>query len=327
MISNPMRSLSPFLALAFIGCGTPDPCAKDPALCQDAGHDAGQDSGSGPGTCSGVCAPAAPSGWFATSLLWVGATGDTAPSCPEVMPIPYPGFSDTPPTVDCPVCLCTPSSASCLLPDQLSANAGACPGGGPGVQQFNASAAWDGTCNTMNPVSSADSLTVTPPPTPASYCVPSVAGTITPQGPTPSMSCEGLNHVAAGSCGDQSMICAYPKTDGFLTCISKLSKTAVECPDGWPVKHLFFGNDYACGCTCSAPNGDSCSATVTVYEDGACSNALGSVMVSSDQPEACVNVLAGSAFGSKFSTPPVYKAGTCTPSPTQTHPQTFCCLP
>jgi len=323
MISKPMRPFSLLLVLAFIGCGTPDPCEKDPALCRDAG----QDSGSGPGTCSGVCAPAAPSGWFATSLLWVGATGDTAPSCPKVMPIPYPGFSDTPPTVDCPACLCTPSSASCLLPDQLFANPGACPGGGAGVQQFNAPAAWDGTCNTMSSVSSADSLTVTPLPTPASYCVPSVAGPISLQGPTPSLRCESPNHVAPGSCGDQSMICAFPKTDGFLTCIVDLSKKAVECPDGWPAKHVVWSNDYACGCTCGAPSGDTCSATVTVYEDGKCSKPLGSVMVSSDQPKRCIDVTPGSPFGSKSSTPPVYTAGTCTPSPTQTHPQTFCCLP
>ena len=322
MISNTMRPVSLLFFLAFIGCGTPDPCEKDPALCQDAG----QDSGSGPGTCSGVCAPAAPSGWFATSLLWVGATDDTAPSCPEVMPIPYPGFADTPPKVNCPACLCTPSSASCLLPYQLSANAGACPGGGPGVQQFNASETWDGTCNTVNSVTAADSLTVEPPSGPAAgNCTPVAGGPISIQGSTPAQICEGLNHVASGSCGDQSMICAYPKFDSFLTCIVKTGD--VECPAGWTEKHLVFGNANACGCICSTPSGDSCSATVTVYEDGACSNPLGSVMVSSEQPKACVNVTAGSAFGSKSSTPPVYTAGTCTPSPTQTHPQTFCCLP
>jgi hypothetical protein len=123
------------------------------------------------------------------------------------------------------------------------------------------------------------------------------------------------------------MICTYPKTAGFLTCIVTLSKTDVECPAGWPAKHLVWENDLACGCTCGAPTGDSCSATVTVYEDGACSKPLGSVMVSSNQSKGCVDVAAGSAFGSKSSTPPVYTAGTCAPSPTQTHPQTFCCLP
>src|SRR5271154_5763727 len=77
---------------------------------------------------------------------------------------------------------------------------------------------------------------------------------------------------------------------------------------------LVFYNAQECICACGSPIGDSCSATVTVYEDGACSQPLGSVMVSSDQPQACVNVPPGSAFRSKSATPPVYNSGTCTPS-------------
>ncbi len=123
------------------------------------------------------------------------------------------------------------------------------------------------------------------------------------------------------------MVCAYPKADGFLTCIVRLAPGDLECPAGWTEKHLVYENANACGCTCSAPSGESCSATVTVYGDDACSTALGSVSVSSDQSQACVGVAAGSAFGSKSSTPPVYKAGTCVPSPTQNHPSTYCCLP
>lgn len=322
MISKPMRPLSLLLVLASAGCGTPDPCAKDPTLCRDAG----QDSGSGPGTCTGVCAPPVPTGWFATSLLWVGAKGDMAPACPAVMPVPYPGFADTPPTADCPACLCTPSSASCLLPSQLLANGGACPGGSS-AQQFNVPVGWDGTCNSMSPVSSASSLTVTPLPPPVSACTPSVAGPISLDGAAPSLSCESPNHVAPGSCGDQNMVCVWPNSPSFLTCIVMVSQDSSECPAGWPTKHLVWENDYACGCACSQPSGDSCSATVTVYEDGACSQSLGSVMVSSDKPKGCVDVTPGSAFGSKSSTPPVYTAGTCAPSSTPTYPQTFCCLP
>ena len=323
MISKPMRPFSLFFVLVLAGCGTPDPCAKDPALCQDAG----QDSGSGPGTCIGVCAPPAPSGWYVTSLLWVGAATVVAPSCPPFMPATHAGFADTPPTVDCPECFCTPSSAFCLLPYQLSANVGACSSGGSSFQKFNASETWDGTCNTMNAVLSADSLTAEPPSGPgAGNCTPVAGGPISIQGPTSAQTCQSATaSVAPGSCGDQSMICAYPKTEGFLTCIVKAGD--VECPAEWTEKHLVFENASACGCSCGAPDGDSCSATVTVYADGACMQPLGSVMASSDQPKGCVDVTPGSPFGSKSSTPPVYKAGTCTPSPFQTHPETFCCLP
>jgi hypothetical protein len=312
MISKPMRPLFLIFVLAFAGCGAPG---------------AAQDAGSGPGTCIGVCAPHAPSGWYATSLLWIGPSGATAPSCPPFMPAPFAGFVDTAPTVECPTCLCTPSSASCLLPYQMSANADACPGDGSGAEQFNASETWDGTCDAMSPVSAAASLTVQPPPGPAAgNCTPVAGGPISIQGPTAAEVCESATaSVAPGSCGDQSMICAYPKAQGFLTCIVKFGD--VECAAGWTEKHLVFENADACGCTCGAPSGDSCSATVTVYKDGACLQPLGSVMVSSNLPKACVDVTAGSAFGSKSSTPPIYQAGTCAPSPTPTHPSTFCCLP
>ena len=89
-----------------------------------------------------------------------------------------------------------------------------------------------------------------------------------------------------------------------------------------------FLNSQACGCQCQKPVGESCSATVTVHADDACTQPLGSVTVSSDQPKACVDVAVGSTFKSKSSTPPVYKAGTCEPSASDfgVH-QTYWCLP
>ena len=122
------------------------------------------------------------------------------------------------------------------------------------------------------------------------------------------------------------MVCAFPKADGFLTCITNIGDQI--CPVGWPTRRLVYLNSQACGCQCESPVGDSCSATVTVYADGACSNALGSVMVSSDQPKACLDVIPGAAFGSKSSTPPDYKAGTCVPSKIdEGAPFTICCAP
>jgi hypothetical protein len=322
VIVKPMRLLSPLLVLVLAcACSSPDPCAKDPVQCQDAGSD----GPGGPGSCTGVCLPHAPPGWYAISLLWVGAPNATPPPCPDVLPAAHPGFADTPPTVSCPSCSCSPSHGFCDLPDQLFANSSACPGGS-GSQQFNAPPAWDGTCDAMGAISSASSLTVMPPPIPGGQCVPVTAGTISIQGATAAQTCDGLVHVAPGTCGDQSMVCAFPKTAGFLTCIAQLGDQ--QCPDGWPTRHLVFQNDQACGCQCQSPVGGSCSATVTVYADGACSQPLGSVMVSSDQPKACVDVAAGSAFKSKSSTPPVYKAGTCAPSAINEGAHlTYCCVP
>ncbi len=323
MIIKPTRLVVPLLSfvLVCVACSSPDPCASDPAQCRDAGG-GGPD---GQGSCTGVCLPHAPPGWYALSLLWVGAPNATPPKCPDVLPAANPGFADTPPTVSCSPCKCAPSSGECLLPDQLFANPSACPGE-PGSQQFSSPLAWDGTCDAMGAISSASSLTVMPPSIPSGGCRQVNAGAISIQGPTAAQSCNATVSVAPGTCGDQRMICGFPKTDGLLTCIAQLGDE--ECPDGWPTRHLMFLNSQACGCQCQNPVGESCSATVTVHADDACTQPLGSVTVSSDQPKACVDVAAGSTFKSKSSTPPVYKAGTCAPSAIDfgAH-QTYCCLP
>lgn len=231
-----------------------------------------------------------------------------------------------PPAVSCPTCACSPSSGQCLLPDQASANQSACPGG-PGAQPFDPPTLWDGTCTAMGAVSSADSLSVVPPESPAaSGCYPVNAGQVSIHGTTPALVCSGIPSVAAGTCGDQSMVCAFPKADGFMTCISAVGSQ--QCPSGWPIQHLIFTNGQACGCTCGDPIGDSCSSTLTVYQDSACSQPLGSVMVTSGQPTGCVDVASGSAFGSKSATPAVYTGGICTPSTlVEGAPLTVCCQP
>jgi hypothetical protein len=132
-----------------------------------------------------------------------------------------------------------------------------------------------------------------------------------------------LNDVP-GTCPSTNEVCTFPNLPGFTVCTSNFGDVA--CPDGWPTKHLLFARDEACSCTCGAAVGESCSASVTVYADGACSNPLGSVMATSDQPAACLDVDAGSALGSK-SAVVSYQPGTCPPSLMPPYPLTVCCLP
>lgn len=319
-----MRPFLLILALACAACGTQDPCAGDPTQCRDAGEDSG--SSTDLGTCEGVCLPPAPSEWYATVLLWVGDKPDAVPPpCPTVMPAAFPGYADIAPTVECPPCACSPSKADCSLPSDISAGAGACPGTGAG-EPYSSPPSWDGTCDADGPIASAASLTVAPAKPAGSYCTPVLMGEASFQGSKPALQCDGLPNQPAGTCGVHDMTCAFPKSEGFLTCI--IDAGELQCPDGWPVRHIVFPNHQACGCRCESPVGDSCSATVTVFADGACDAPLGSVMVSSDLPAACADVPPGSSFGSKSSTPPVYKAGTCAPTASgKGTPLTFCCQP
>jgi hypothetical protein len=321
-----MRSLPLVLVLVCAACSsTPDTCATNPALCQDAGTGGGE--GAGPGSCTGVCLPSAPkSDWLATILLWVGPESATPPTCPSVMAGPSPGFADTPPTVSCPQCQCSPSvGGTCFEPDQLTANSGVCPEGTGGAA-FGLPQGWDGKCEATNLAAAFDSVTVAMPSPPGASCAPEQVGSMSVHGPTQALACSGEPTVAPGTCGDQSMVCAFPASTGFMTCIQTIGKAT--CPAGWPTRHVVYYNELQCGCTCGAPVGDSCSATVSVYKDGACSQSLGSVVVSTDKPQTCLNVPAGSGIKGVSAGPPTYTAGTCTASPGgPAEALTFCCLP
>jgi hypothetical protein len=316
VIGHPMRFASIFLVLALIGCGTSDPCSQDPLRCPDAGL----------GSCAGDCAPHVPveQGWLYTVLLWTGAPSATPPACPMPWLGSNLGFADSEPSISCSPCACSPSAAECLLPEQLSAHPAACPGG-PSSQPFNAPPLWDGACSAMDAVSSAASVTAVPLSRAQPHCSATPSQPPVINGVTRAQVCVGTNSVPFGTCGDPQQTCIYPKTDGYVTCIASDGDQA--CPPGWPNKHLVYYDAQACVCVCGDPVGDSCSTTLTVYADNACTSRLASVAVSSsDTPAACMNVPLGSSLGSKSATAPVYTAGTCTPTLTKTTADTLCCL-
>jgi hypothetical protein len=300
--------------LSLAGCSTANTCPD----CQD----------SGIGSCQGVCGPSVPTedNWYPTVAFWSGPVSAVPPACPSMQnDEKQMGFADTAPTVECPSCECGPSDGKCYLPSTMSASVEACPGT-TNPQSFDASQLWDGTCTAMDAVSSAASVTVSPPYLLAEGCFPSLLGPPTITGMTQAEACSAPFLLAPGTCGDQSLPCIYPATEGFSACISSpLGDRA--CPAGWPDKHLFYDSGVACSCSCGPSVGDSCSAAVTVFSDGACSTPLGSVAVSTKSPAACVDVPAGSPLGSKSATPPIYTAGTCAASLVPSSVSTLCCLP
>jgi hypothetical protein len=311
-----MQRVALLLALAAAGCGGSDPCSSDPSLCADASL----------GTCTGQCVNV-PESWNPGFLLWLGPEGSTLPTCPDVANRAYPGYADTPPTtVDCAPCTCTSSQGFCLLSTQMSANGAACPGDPSKVIPFDAPDTWDGTCTAMDAIPSASSLLASPPYLNSmSNCFPASAPPIMiAGGKTRALVCENGYGVLPGQqCLNPSETCTVQQVPGFLSCIFQGGDQT--CPDGWPVKHLEYDDSQECGCNCGAPTGDQCTTTLTVYSDGACMNALGSAMLSSEQPQVCIDTTPGSPYGSMSSSPVVYQSGTCMPTQTKSPVSTFCC--
>jgi hypothetical protein len=260
-------------------------------------------------------------------MIWSGPAGTTPPACPSVtVSESLAGFLDTPPSkVTCsPTCACSPSSNNCVLPTTMTAGTATCPasGGAP----FDAPASWDGACSAMDPVASADSLTVDPPALDgAGACLPSTPNVTAVEGSgTIAISClsRGQNALGdvPGQCPGTDQQCTFPKVPEFTACTAIGEGT---CPTGWPVQHTFFFP--SCDCTCGPAVGDICSMTVTAYEDGACSMPAGSVTVTSDQPAACFDVSPSSALGSKSATV-TYTPGMCASALTTIGSETLCCL-
>jgi hypothetical protein len=306
------------LAAVLAGCGAP--AASDP----------------GRGTCNGVCAPPLPGGsdggtWHAPYRVWIGPSTTPPPACPPDTPAPTSGYADTEPSLTCAPCSCIGYPSTCYLSkEEVSPQAGVCPGEPTSFLYMD----WDGTCSTAHAVPSANSVSVAPPViTPADQCQEVHNPPISADGPWRGQLCvaSGNDQVhgknPGGACEDPEQTCVFPRADGYLTCVLSAQEEDT-CPAGWPVRHVWYDDDGLCGCPCDplAPVG-SCSTTVTVYADSACSDPLVSVSVSSDQAGVCMDVAPGSAVGSMSATPVVYHPGSCMSTLVKDHAQTLCCLP
>jgi hypothetical protein len=305
------------LAVAVPACSSPsappDPCITDPVGC----------------TCTGQCAPLR--GSSGRALLWSGPEGTTPPACPSAAATFLgAGYLDALPSmITCSgTCTCSTSNGGCAPALAMSAHNTVCPAAGPGVP-FNAPETWDGSCTTMDSLSSAASLTVQPPFSPSSQdiCEPSLINVVTFQGGTTVAELcitqgTGVGDLPGGCPSGE--VCTFPNVPGFSICTYAVGDQ--PCPDGWPTKHLYFDRGSGCSCSCGPPMGEVCTSTVTVYEDTACTKPVGSVMAASDTPAACVDISPTSTLGSKSATA-VFTAGTCKPMLMMAASTTLCCLP
>jgi hypothetical protein len=252
----------------------------------------------------------------------------------------YEGHADPIDPPDCPACTCEPPTGECELPAAITAYPEpAC--AGATNYDFSPPDSWDGMCNGDITISAAQApksvrierLTLT-----ESACKP-------PEPPPPlgeaaswktfARACRGYGF---SPCLDPGMLCvptAEPPPQGFSQCI--FQKGELECPPGYPNKHVFYddiSDSRRCSeCSCGAPQGGVCRATVSVFQEGGCSTKRSEAEMDSLIPR-CVPLYPTpvDALGSKQATPPVYEPGSCEPiggevvgSTALVGPSTFCC--
>ena len=315
---------------------------------RDAGADAGDGGTSGNNPpCPGQCVPFQPDGWNFPDIAWFGKAAG-APSCPEALALGYQGYADLDAPLDCGACTCAPPAGSCALPSTITANAAPCAQNGASTPHtpFDPASGWAGACDTNDPIPSGKlcsgvhcvaSVTVGPLAMSESGCAPSQPPPLSPPTwKTMGLTCRIDPYFTCPNAGD---VCAPAPAPGFRVCIVNFARGDVDCPSfsAYAEKHVFydaFDDMRSCSpCTCGAPAGSTCSASISIYTDGACSTLASSIAVDAAGP-ACADVISGSPLGSKSATPPAYVPGACAPgggapmgAATPTMPQTICCIP
>ncbi|MFS8069879.1 MAG: hypothetical protein ACMG6S_26235 [Byssovorax sp.] len=319
--------------------GDPDPCHRNDPDAGDAGDgDAGDAGDADPPdavstTCDGQCVPAVPNQWFGPALVWMGVEVE-APPCPAVAPVEsYTGHGDLGSVASfCGACACAPPSGSCELPATLTASASVCPGDGSGVTHtsFDPPANWGGTCTAASStpagklcggVPCVQSITIAPLTLKQDGCSPIEPTTMAtpPAWGTFARSC--ITAPSTRVCGVVGELCAPMAPEpAFKLCISRSGdpeKPALACPSNYPVRSVFYDellDDRTCSpCLCDAPTGSTCTGSISIFDDSACSAPLISTKIGAAGP-LCHDVPAGSALGSKSASEPIYSPGTCAPT-------------
>ncbi|MFT3764709.1 MAG: hypothetical protein QM820_04210 [Minicystis sp.] len=250
----------------------------------------------------------------------------------------------------CGSCLCGPPSGSCGLPATLTASSTECPGTAPGAVHtaFDPPPGWDGDCTSNDSVPAGQlcaggpcvqSVTIAPLTVMEEGCAPAqlpIPKDTTASWGTTVRVCRGGS---LSGC-DGNGYCTPPAPPGFRYCVFRDGDRDCTDPSFGPYteKHVFyegFTDTRSCSpCTCGPPAGSTCTAQISIHADAACSSLpLDAHLMDSSAP-ACVDVIAGSALGSKSASPPTYTPGACQPSGGEpmgsavpVGPSTLCCIP
>lgn len=305
-------------------------------------------SGASP-VCPGAC-KSSPSAPFEDRLIMVsmGAPSEVQ-ACPDWAHITgFVGYAlqeDVAPTT-CPACTCSP--AACAMPEAMHASAAKCDDAGQATSTpTNAPPGWEGTCTDDNPI--AAGLTCGQGPCVASITIESpLVRPCLPSAQGPPASFPDPSWIVARECligppdadgCELGQLCAPLPPPGFMLCqFFRGEDPGYECPPGHEGPFVFHDTrSDTRGCTpcqCGEPQGADCSAVVSLFSDGACSDFLASYTLTTAMDGGCVDLPPGAALGSKLGLLAVDKLGSCAPSGGEpsgavelSGPLTLCCEP
>jgi hypothetical protein len=318
----------------------------------DAGEDASDAGSDAPPfpPCAGQCAPLPPLDWSNPELLWIGPA-QQVPACPAVASAPgYSGYVGLDASTSCPPCQCNPPTGSCGLPATITVSAEPCAEGDAdaGGTPFDPPAGWDGGCTGNDGLDAgtlcdgspcAQSATIGPLTVDETGCTPQ-APTVSPPPITWQSAVLVCHGMAYGACDVSGETCTPAPPPGFSTCVFQDGDSDCDAPLLAPYtqKILAYGgvsDDRSCSaCTCGPPAGSVCTAEISLFPDGMCASSMPNANPVDSTKPVCVDLITGTALGSKSAGTPTYSPGTCPAgggallgSAVGLAPKTFCCIP
>lgn len=283
--------------------------------------------------------------WDSPSWVWIGVE-DQAPECPlGPGTLSYEGRTDLVAPSICEACTCEPPTGSCALPSKLTASQAVCDPKVKPTIPWDAPTPWDGTCDstTQLPDGAAHSLTIDAIAMTENGCAvgpPVAAKVVSFHWDTYARACDV--HWTLGPSDRSICLPPDPPPPGFALCIVQKGENACPTDPGntFTEQHVFYEgvqDDRQCSaCTCGAPTGSACTATISIYKGGGCSGPTFAQIPISSANAVCIDIaLPGQALGSKKSPgSTTYLPGTCPAMggdgsgiATPANPTTLCCRP